>query len=559
MAFTLQDGATLKNKVGASSYEELELKEHAPLAIRLIELREGLGPAQTFDVAHLRGIHHHLFQDVYEWAGHLRHEPFTFADGSTASMPTMQKTGGQGFARGVQIDRGLDALFADLKADNFLSGLSRDEFTDKAATAFATINSIHPFREGNGRTQREFFTALASQAGHPIDFSVISAERMTTVSVAAHERGDLGPMRRMFAEIADPVRVAALDVAQQAIERGGHPDGPHVAPWDHFYMATSEPGQTYSGRFIGAAGENFMMQARDESITIGNTVDLPDPHPRSGQTFTFVATAARVAETVTNLIDARTEWPRSITETVERRLADHPMLDAGATRLADAVRQTFDDPERVAASLVDTIRVGALTGDALAHRLRHAPEEFGTLRGERSLLGREDAARTSALDALPRVIGAVQDLGRTHDTLKISLTADETQFRERMREPVRDLSPQAKAVVSKFHADRSFVPGEGDEQGLRELKAFSNGLQERFGTTDGRIDLQRLSDAIGDPARAEAFAGGMQRTQATVSGIDATSQGHGMARAMSQAQAQEQAPASGHGHGPSLSLFPPVR
>ncbi len=277
-------------------------------------------------------------------AGHLRHEPFAFADGSTASMPTMQKTGGQGFARGPQIDRGLDALFSGLKADNFLKGLSRESFADKAAAAFATINSIHPFREGNGRTQREFFTALAGQAGHPIDFSVISAERMTVVSVAA------------------------LDVAQQAIERGGRPDGPHVAPWDHFYMATSEPGQTYRGRFIGAAGENFMMQAADESITIGNTVDLPDPHLRSGQSFTFVATAARLAETVTNLIDARTEWPRSITETVERRLADHPMLEVGAARLADVARSAFLDPERVAASLVEAVRQGGLTGDALAPR-----------------------------------------------------------------------------------------------------------------------------------------------------------------------------------------------
>lgn len=551
MAFTLDNGATLKNKVGANSYEELELKEHAPLAIRLIELREGLGPAQTFDAAHLRGIHRHLFQDVYEWAGHLRHEPFTFADGSTASMPTMQKTGGQGFARGPQIDHGLDTLFAGLKADNLLAGLSRDEFADKAATAFATINSIHPFREGNGRTQREFFTALAAQAGHPIDFSVISAERMNVVSVAAHERGDLGPMRRMFVEIADPVRVAALDVAQQAIERGGRPDGPHVAPWDHFYMATSEPGQTYRGRFIGAAGENFMMQARDESITIGNTVDLPDPHPRSGQTFTFVATAVRLAETVTNLIDARTEWPRSITHTVERRLADHPMLEAGAARLADAARSAFADPERVAAGLVEAVRQGALTGDALSHRLRQAPEALGTLRGERSLLGRDDAARASALDALPRLIAALQDFSGTHDRLKVSLTADETQFRERMREPVRDLSPEGKAVVAKFHADRSFVPGPADEKGVRELKAFSSGLQERFGSTDGRIDLQRLSDAIGDPARAEAFANGMQRTQATVSGITAATQGH--------AAVHSHVARQGHDRGPSISLYPPVR
>ncbi|NKB80217.1 hypothetical protein HED49_23755 [Ochrobactrum daejeonense] len=81
------------------------------------------------------------------------------------------------------------------------------------------MNSIHPFREGNGRTQREFFAALAERAGHPLEFGVISDERMTFVSVAAHERGDLAPMRRMFAEITDPDRVNALEVAQQAIER----------------------------------------------------------------------------------------------------------------------------------------------------------------------------------------------------------------------------------------------------------------------------------------------------------------------------------------------------
>ncbi|THK33764.1 hypothetical protein EHS39_34170 [Ensifer sp. MPMI2T] len=60
---------------------------------------------------------------------------------------------------------------------------------------------MHPFREGNGRVQREFFAALAERAGHPLEFGVISEERMTFVSVVAHERGDLAPMRRMFAEI----------------------------------------------------------------------------------------------------------------------------------------------------------------------------------------------------------------------------------------------------------------------------------------------------------------------------------------------------------------------
>jgi len=282
MSFTLADGRTLKNKIGAETHEALEAAEHPLLAIRLLELRSGLGPEPTFDTSYLQALHKHLFQDVFEWAGELRHETFAFADGSTASMPAMHKIGGKDFAIGNDIDRGLQSLMSDLQSRNFLRGLDRETFATEAADAFARLNSIHPFREGNGRTQREFFAALAERAGHPLEFGVISDERMTFVSVAAYERGDLAPMRRMFAEITDPERVNALEVAQQAIERFRPVQAPHVTAWDGIYMATTEPGQDYSGVFSGAAGPNFMMQRDDGAIIIGNVIDLPDPRPESG-------------------------------------------------------------------------------------------------------------------------------------------------------------------------------------------------------------------------------------------------------------------------------------
>ncbi|WP_245489967.1 MULTISPECIES: Fic family protein [unclassified Mesorhizobium] len=100
---------------------------------------------------------------------------------------------------------------ADLESRDFLRGLDRETCANQAAEALSQLNSIHPFREGNGCVQREFFAALAEKAGHPLEFGVISDERMTFVSVAAHERDDLASVRRMFAEITE--------VAQQAIER----------------------------------------------------------------------------------------------------------------------------------------------------------------------------------------------------------------------------------------------------------------------------------------------------------------------------------------------------
>lgn len=362
MSFTLADGITLKNKFGAETHDALEASEHPVIAIRLIELRDGIGPEPTFDAAYLQALHKHLFQDVFEWAGHLRHETFTFEDGTQASMPAMHKVDGKDFAIGNAIDRGLQSVMSDLESRDFLRGLDRDTFANQAAESFAQLNSIHPFREGNGRTQREFFAALADRAGHPLEFGVISDERMTFVSVAAHERGDLAPMRRMFAEITDPERVNALGVAQDFLERNLPKQASHVTAWDGIYMTTTEPGQDYSGRFVGAAGPNFMMRTDSDAIIIGNTVDLPTPRPETSAQFAFTASDPRAPELAQDqsrapLIAAVTEWPRSVEATVAARIEVRPSMKVATGRLEAAVAAVWQQPQAVLAPLA---RVPAL-------------------------------------------------------------------------------------------------------------------------------------------------------------------------------------------------------
>jgi cell filamentation protein len=65
--------AVLRNKVGATTVEQLQAAENDLLEHRLAELRERPGlVARTYDLAHLKALHGQLFQDVYEWAGELR-------------------------------------------------------------------------------------------------------------------------------------------------------------------------------------------------------------------------------------------------------------------------------------------------------------------------------------------------------------------------------------------------------------------------------------------------------------------------------------------------------
>jgi cell filamentation protein len=550
MSFTLADGKTLKNKVGATSHDDLEAAEHPILAIRLLELREGLGPAPTFDQAHLQALHKHLFQDVFEWAGELRHKTFTFADGSQAATPAMHKQGGKDFAIGNQIDRGLDGLMSDLKAQNYLRGLDRNTFTNEAADAFARLNSVHPFREGNGRTQREFFTALGEQAGHPLNFDVISAERMTVVSVAAHERGDLEPMRRMFAEIADPERVQALALAQNAIQRFSEiPHQEHETVWSHIYMATTEPGETYSGRFSGAAGQNFMMQRGDGSIIIGNVIDLPEPRPQSGAELTFTATDPRqpVQElSQAPLIGAVHEWPQSVDETVASRIEARPEIQTFRGRLAEAVQAVWQNPQAVLAELQQRIEVEQRPVADFAQEIRNNPESIGELKGSRNIIGRDDATRQNALASVPLAVAAMHDYGQLRGTLTKDMTREEERFRERMREPVKDLSPQAQTLVGQVenapsHEVAALLARGEHTKALQELRGFVEDVRLRFKAQGSKeLDQGRLSQALPNvaPEKLQAFSAGFARAEAIESRIGAIEQANTQSHAQSHTQTQ---------------------
>lgn len=114
-------------------------------------------PSGRLSVQHYRAVHHHLFQDVYRWAGRFR----------TIRM----SKGGNMFCYPEHIAREMKRLFADLAESGFMSGLSADAFAGKAAHFLAELNAIHPFREGNGRTQLAFFGLVALRAGHDVVFT----------------------------------------------------------------------------------------------------------------------------------------------------------------------------------------------------------------------------------------------------------------------------------------------------------------------------------------------------------------------------------------------------
>jgi cell filamentation protein len=178
-AYCYPGTTVLKNRAGLRNQADLDFFEEEATAQRFAEPL----PAGTFDLSHLRAIHRHLFQDVYAWAGSLR----------TVRI----SKGGSAFCYPENLDRELAQLFADLaKQDNFF-GLDADVFAERAAHFLAELNAIHPFREGNGRTQLSFVAALADRAGHPFDLERIDPKAMLEATITSFG-GSEKPLARLL-------------------------------------------------------------------------------------------------------------------------------------------------------------------------------------------------------------------------------------------------------------------------------------------------------------------------------------------------------------------------
>ena len=140
-------------------------------------------PGGRLGYAHYRAIHHHLFQDVFDWASKLR----------TVRIAK----GGSMFCYPEHIDGEMRKLFAALSDAQFLRGLPAPEFARRPAHVLAELNDIHPFREGNGRTQLSYLTLLAARAGHPLALERMDPSAMLAAMVASF-KSDEGPLASLI-------------------------------------------------------------------------------------------------------------------------------------------------------------------------------------------------------------------------------------------------------------------------------------------------------------------------------------------------------------------------
>lgn len=124
----------------------------------------------NFDLIHLQNIHSAIFKDIYPFAGRIRDE--IISKGTTFALPQY-------------INSSSNELFKNLKNENYLLNKNIDEITNRLSYYMSEINAIHPFREGNGRSNREFIRTLGAKCGFYIDWSRLSKEDLLSASIRA--------------------------------------------------------------------------------------------------------------------------------------------------------------------------------------------------------------------------------------------------------------------------------------------------------------------------------------------------------------------------------------
>lgn len=135
----------LINKLGLTNEEELNKAERIITTYKLAKLYLEPGP-QTFDANHYISIHKYLFEDIYPFAGEIRNEniqkriPFCLPN---LIFPHLQSTLETAIKKISSID-------------------SRDKLLLFITELYSDLDIIHPFREGNGRCEREFIRQLVN-------------------------------------------------------------------------------------------------------------------------------------------------------------------------------------------------------------------------------------------------------------------------------------------------------------------------------------------------------------------------------------------------------------
>ena len=179
--YTYPDSDVLINKENITSPEEAQQNEHLLVNRRLIDLY--LKPIPVFKVSDIRLIHQYLFQDIYDWTGDYR--KVNISKNNNPFMP-------------IQSFSSTETYINSLLKDYHQSSNDKNIIIKQLAQILDNLNYFHPFREGNGRTQREVIRSLALSKGYNVQIRVEQDDTIYNTYMDGTVKGDTHILEQLF-------------------------------------------------------------------------------------------------------------------------------------------------------------------------------------------------------------------------------------------------------------------------------------------------------------------------------------------------------------------------
>lgn len=197
------DNGVLINKLDIKDQDELDKVEASLTYLRIKTLSE-IENKFRFDSEYYLKLHGYIFQDIYPFAGQTRTENISKV------VP---------FCRPEFIIQYLKSLLNEMKS-KARSIKTMDEYINFLSYYYAEINLVHPFREGNGRTEREFFRQFVECMNDylpfeplELDYSKIDEhekELLHKGSFVSAYNGDLTLLKEFFNTVLQEKKVKSI-------------------------------------------------------------------------------------------------------------------------------------------------------------------------------------------------------------------------------------------------------------------------------------------------------------------------------------------------------------
>lgn len=248
-----QENGALKNYYDLSDKKKIDaIERDFSYAAQLNIINDGINP--VFSSEYYRSIHYKLFSNIYPWAGEFRTVDFTKGDSIFVPVQNIE----------TLLNKSLIQLYCNLKTHD---ASDKDSVANDIGRFVADVNTIHPFREGNGRTQRIFSGKVANKHGYQLNYASVSNERMKQAAIAAFE-SDYEPMQKIMRSIIRPKLDNSLPLQSE-----------HLIDDDDFnYIKYKSKNagedQKIEPGVVKYVSENYILMKNDDGFSVYKRLDF---------------------------------------------------------------------------------------------------------------------------------------------------------------------------------------------------------------------------------------------------------------------------------------------